>query len=298
MAIMTNNEFILKLHEVGAVKFGSFTLKTGLQSPVYFDLRVLVSYPDLLSTCARLMLDRRPPGPGELLCGVPYTALPIATVMAVESKLGMVIRRKEAKSYGTKKLIEGVWEQGQSCVIVEDVITSGGSVADTVQVLRDHGMTVTHCVVLLDREQGGRANLEDLGVTVTSIMSISQVVQVLSDNKKISDDMVQSVLTFIANNQTNRQKEISPEKVKFSERVNLTQNKVTHKLLKIMMEKKTNICVAVDCVNSQELLNIAQTVGPHVAVIKIHQVTQIVSLLLNINCQIEHNQLQDICRIL
>ena len=275
---MTNNEFILKLHEVGAVKFGSFTLKTGLQSPVYFDLRVLVSYPDLLSTCARLMLDRRPPGPGELLCGVPYTALPIATVMAVESKLGMVIRRKEAKSYGTKKLIEGVWEQGQRCVIVEDVITSGGSVADTVTVLRDHGMTVTHCVVLLDREQGGRANLEDMGVTVTCIMTISQVVQVLSDNKRISDDMVHCVQTFIANNQTYRQKEISKsqEKVKFSDRIGLTNNKVTQKLLQIIMKKKTNICAAVDCVNSQELLNIAQTVGPHVAVVKIHQVIQLV----------------------
>ena len=108
-------QLILRLHEVGAVKFGSFTLKSGLQSPIYIDLRLIISFPDLLKAVAQCMWQIVSPATNkpDVLCGVPYTALPIATHMSLEHNLPMVMRRKEAKNYGTKKLIEGVFETGQ-----------------------------------------------------------------------------------------------------------------------------------------------------------------------------------------
>ena len=87
---------------------------------MYFDLRVLVSHPSLLSTCSSLLSSLVPSeSKAALLCGVPYTALPMATLMAVSQGVGMVVRRKEAKQYGTKKIIEGDFRPGQKCLIVE-----------------------------------------------------------------------------------------------------------------------------------------------------------------------------------
>ena len=137
----------LALFEVDAFKVGTFTLKSGLSSPFYVDLRVLVSFPQLLQAIGKCLLTCAYQGMKtgvvdddddndnsnsngnnvdygfDLLCGVPYTALPMATAMSVQSNIGMVMRRKEAKSYGTKKMIEGVFKEGQRVLVVEDLVS-------------------------------------------------------------------------------------------------------------------------------------------------------------------------------
>ncbi|XP_066542588.1 uridine 5'-monophosphate synthase-like isoform X4 [Hoplias malabaricus] len=197
-------KLILELHDADAVKFGEFKLKSGLLSPIYFDLRIIVSYPDLLREVPRLLHKRTEEAKAKFdcVCGVPYTALPLATIICADHKYPMLIRRKEAKDYGTKRMIEGVIKAGDVCLIVEDVVTSGNSVLETARLLEKEGLKVKDAVVLLDREQGGRDMLESEGITLHPVFTISTLLDVLLDAKRIDPATRTSVKTFIKGNQT------------------------------------------------------------------------------------------------
>eukprot|EP00088_Acartia_fossae_P069110 TRINITY_DN8938_c0_g1_i1.p1 TRINITY_DN8938_c0_g1~~TRINITY_DN8938_c0_g1_i1.p1 ORF type:complete len:477 (-),score=123.45 TRINITY_DN8938_c0_g1_i1:714-2144(-) len=279
---MDVEELVLELENIGAIKFGEFKLKSGLMSPVYFDLRVIVSYPKLLDSVAQIMLNevQSVKKSSSLVCGVPYTALPIATMMSVKGNLPMVVRRKEAKDYGTKKMVEGKWEVGQDCIIVEDVITSGGSVKETAQLLRDHQMQVSTCVVLLDREQGGRQNLTAAGINVISIFPITRVLDILLSRGRVTSSTCEAVRAFINNNQTHNTLAgktngttpggQSPSYMSFKSRLQHTTNPVNKRLLEIMIKKESNLCVAVDKIKSADVLDLVEKVGKSVAVVKLH----------------------------
>ena len=270
---------ILRLHEIEAVKFGEFKLKSGLISPIYVDLRVIVSYPDVLSSVAACMWDVLKSNGAEFdnMCGVPYTALPIATCMSLNNDCPMLMRRKEVKDYGTKKAIEGAFIAGQTCLVVEDLVTSGASVMETVEPLHEVGLKVKDVVVLIDREQGGEARLKQNNLRLHAVLPLSRVLVTLEREGKMTKDLVESVKAFIAANQTgpnasgNEMGAAEPAKrATYASRAELATNPCAKELWRLMDEKKTNLCLSADVESAAELLALADALGPEICVLKTH----------------------------
>lgn len=188
---------VTELFHLGAVKFGSFTLASGTQSPIYVDLRLLVSKPALLAKAAVAYAAQLADLPCERIAGVPYAALPIGTAVAIEVDKPLIYPRKEVKTHGLGKQIEGVWAPGDRVVIVEDLITSGGSTLQTAQLLREAGLVVEHAIVLIDREQGGPANLAAAGITAHSVFKLSDMLDELVAQGLLSAEKQGEVVAFL-----------------------------------------------------------------------------------------------------
>ncbi|EDW16037.1 uridine 5'-monophosphate synthase [Drosophila mojavensis] len=274
----------LKLFEINAFKFGDFKMKVGVNSPVYFDLRVIVSYPDVMQTVSDLLVAqiKELKLSSKHVCGVPYTALPLATIVSLQQQTPMLVRRKEAKAYGTKKLIEGIFQAGDTCLIVEDVVTSGSSILETVRDLQSEGIVVTDAVVVVDREQGGAANVAKHGVRMHSLFTLSYLLNTLHEEGRIERSTVDAVAKYIAATQINTDgsfiggdkasipNDFSRTKLTYEIRANLAKSPLTKRLFTLMATKKTNLCLAADLSKADDVLDLANKCGPYICMLKTH----------------------------
>ena len=263
----SKKEFFLECYQLGIIKFGRFTLKSGIESPFYVDLRPLDSKTKILKKLANYLLEMLPLDNFDLICGVPYAALPMATAMSLESYLPLIIKRKEAKQHGTKKMIEGIFTKGQNCLLVEDVITSGKSLLETIPEIESEGISVSDIVVVLDRQQGGKELLENKGFRVHTLFTISEVCTILSEEGLLDDEEIARINEFLAGNVVKFEKE---KRLSYEQKLEQCEHSVAQKLLQIAVDKKSNLIASADVTTTKELLELAEKVGPHIVALKTH----------------------------
>ncbi len=202
----------LALADIGAIQFGEFTLASGKKSPIYIDLRLLASHPGVLRQVALAYADlicqtsnverqassvKRQTSNVNRLAAIPYAALPIGTAVALELDLPLIYPRKEAKAHGTARQIEGEFRPGDRVVVLDDLITTGGSKLEAIAPLEAAGLVVRDVVVLIDREQGGREELEAAGYRLHAVLGLRQMLDMLVEAGRISAGQRDEVTAFL-----------------------------------------------------------------------------------------------------
>lgn len=198
------------LWEMGAVQFGDFTIgRSTVHSPVYVNVRLLVSDPVALARAAGVieeetryeLLRRRPRvQPFDLIAGVPFGGLHLATAFSLSSKVPMIYAYSKQ---GGGSSIEGRYRPGERVLIVDDLITTGGSILQTARMLEDAGLVVHDAIALIDREAGASERLKPHGVNLMSILSLEVMLNYYLSTGRISEDNYRRCMDYLETHRGN-----------------------------------------------------------------------------------------------
>ncbi|MCI4340957.1 MAG: orotate phosphoribosyltransferase [Thermoplasmata archaeon] len=161
------------LLDSGAVKFGKFTLTSGRESDVYVDVKQAWTRPDRLRPIAAALAERV--RDEQRLAGVELGAVPLVVATALATGRPYLVVRKPGREHGTGRTFEGDLPPGATCLLIEDVVTTGGSVAAAVELLRAAGAKIERVLTVIDRQEGGAERLATLGVQLEALATLASL---------------------------------------------------------------------------------------------------------------------------
>jgi len=186
------------LVRTGALRFGSFTLTSGKMSPYYIDLRILPSFPETFDTVTGVYEEVAKEEVGannfERIVGLPTAGIPYGAVLAFRLKKPFLYVRKEAKTHGRERRIEGLLSPGERVLIVDDLITTGKSTLEAIDAVRCEGGVVKDAIVLIDREEGGPDALKSSGVNLHAFLKITEIAKALLDMGSIERKQYEEIM--------------------------------------------------------------------------------------------------------
>jgi orotate phosphoribosyltransferase len=184
-----------------AIKFGDYILASGKKSPYYIDLRQTISSPITMdwigNALTRIVINEIGRDRIDKILGVPTAGVPFATVISQKLAIPLIYYRQARKEHGVRKKIEGILERNDRVLIIDDLITTGESVIESAEVVRDQGGVVNELVVLLDREQGGKERLRSSRIEPHVLFKISDAMEWLHTVGLIEDKVFDTVRSYI-----------------------------------------------------------------------------------------------------
>jgi len=181
-------DLVLFLFDRNAIKIGDFTLSSGKKSHFYLDLRILQSYPLYFRKTISLLKDLIHSQIGfesfDYICSVPTSGTIFGSALSYELFKPHIYVRKDLKSYGTQKKIEGALEPNSKILFVDDVITTGQSILSGIESLPNHAV-LGGVVVLVDRNQGSQDLFNQFGLKIKSVIPFFRIIKILNDNARI-----------------------------------------------------------------------------------------------------------------
>lgn len=195
------NEKIAKaLTDANAVKFGEFTLASGLVSPIYVDLRILPSYPESMAVVTEELVKVVKKLKPEVIAGAETAGIPLSTAISLKTKIPMVYVRKRPKRYGTMELIEGVLKKDAKTILIDDMATNAFSKIRFIDGIKHAGGVINDVLIVLDREQGGVEALAKENVKLHSLITLKELLSYMKENNMIDDNKYNEILTYLEQN--------------------------------------------------------------------------------------------------
>ena len=255
---------ILELFNSGCIKFGSFVLKSKKTSPIYIDFKEVISYPNILNNVVELMTKMVSRTTSNIICGVPYGGIVYATLISNNLGRNLIIMRKEKKRYGGKKLIEGNIPECSDIAIIEDVMSTGSSVLQSINMIKKEykDITIKNIFIICDR-RANNYNKKLREYNIHSIFNIHDVMNTLLSKRKITNKVFKEVYNFLT--ETN---DFKIDKLYNKDIEN--ENKIKTRLVNIIKSKRTNLCFSADIVNFFDLVKILTKLGKHICILKLH----------------------------
>lgn len=190
-------DLILKLHSVGAIKFGNFEIKKGFFVPFQIDFSVVISHPQIAKEVCSALYEKGHHFSFDLLCGVSPIGACFANYIAWDKDLPLVLKKPEVKGIHLK--IAGSFKSGQKCLVLQDFFLSGQRTLDTIEDLESEGIKVVDTLAFIDMEMGGKKKIKARGYVPHTVIGIREVLQILNSSGKLSGSTYKLALDLFEN---------------------------------------------------------------------------------------------------
>jgi len=186
------------LNRIGALKFGTFTLTSGELSPYYMDLRIVPSFPDAFNRICDLYVEMIETEIGtnnfDRIAGIPTAGISFGAIAAYQLKKPFVYVRTAERKHGRERKVEGILSPGDRVLLIDDLVTKGGSIVKAAESVRAEGGVVTDAVVLMNREENGTRNLTNVGINLHYMLTTRELAQEMYNMAAITKEQLTTVI--------------------------------------------------------------------------------------------------------